>query len=229
MLTEPGTTTLTNKTINGPDNTLTNIANSSLSNSSISITGDDSSAQTISLGGGILFTGGSGITTSVSGNEITFATDGSIVTETSTDTLTNKTINGSDNTLTNIANSSLANNSVTIGADTISLGGTQTTITDLNLDGTSSLSGTGTISTAGSGNKIRFNYATDGDFPAFATYEGMFAWDTADSTHTFVVDGGWIEILTENSSVSKHSDVNIGGISAGNVLVWNAGGYLNCR
>ena len=99
LITADGTATLTNKTINGPDNTLTNIANSSLSNSSISITGDDSSAQTISLGGGILFTGGSGITTSVSGNEVTFATDGSIVTETSTDTLTNKTINGPDNTL----------------------------------------------------------------------------------------------------------------------------------
>src|SRR6056300_1832049 len=113
----------------------------------LSITADDSSAQSISLGGSILFTGGSGITTSISGNEITFATDGSIVTETSTDTLTNKTINGPDNTLTNIpnsaldsiANAKLVNSSITIGADTIALGDTQTTITDLNLDGTSSL------------------------------------------------------------------------------------------
>ena len=73
------------------------------------VTGDDSSAQTISLGGGILFTGGSGITTSISGNEITFATDGAVVTETSTDTLTNKTISGASNTLSNIGNSSLSN------------------------------------------------------------------------------------------------------------------------
>ena len=53
------------------------------------------SAQTISLGGSILFTGGSGINTTISVNEITFATDGSIVTESSTDTLTNKTISES--------------------------------------------------------------------------------------------------------------------------------------
>src|SRR5210317_1646213 len=143
FLTTSNSETVINKTINGPDNTITNIANSSLSNSTLSIIGDDSSAQSISLGGSILFTGGSGITTSISGNEITFATDGSIVTETSTDTLTNKTINGPDNTLTNIpnsaldsiANAKLVNSSITIGADTIALGDTQTTITDLNLDG----------------------------------------------------------------------------------------------
>jgi len=108
FITDIGTHTLTNKTINGPDNTLTNIpnsaldsiANAKLTNSSISIIADDSSAQSISLGGSILFTGGSGITTSISGNEISFVTDGSIVTETSTDTLTNKSIDLTDNTLT---------------------------------------------------------------------------------------------------------------------------------
>ena len=88
------------------------ITNNKLVNNSISIIADDSSAQSIALGGSILFTGGSGITTSISGNEISFVTDGSIVTETSTDTLTNKTINGPDNTLTNIANASLANSIV---------------------------------------------------------------------------------------------------------------------
>src|SRR6056300_2071138 len=158
IVTETSSDVLTNKTINAPDNTITNISNSNLSgsagitnanlaNSTVSIVADDSSAQSISLGGSILFTGGSGITTAISGNEITFSTDGSIVTETSSDVLTNKTINGPDNTLTNIpnsaldsiANAKLVNSSITIGADTIALGDTQTTITDLNLDGTSSL------------------------------------------------------------------------------------------
>jgi len=223
-----GSETLTNKTINAPDNTVTNISNTNLSgsagitnanlaNSSITITGDDSSAQTISLGGGILFTGGSGITTSVSGNEITFATDGSIVTETSTDTLTNKTINGPDNTLTNIANGSLANSSITLGDDSISLGGTQTTVTNLSLDGS-----TGTIDLTSSGNKIRFNFATDGDFPTASTYEGMYAWDVADSLPYVADDGGWVKILTENASVGDLSNVNISGVADGNVLVWNS-------
>src|SRR6056300_1126906 len=223
-----GSEILTNKTINAPDNTVTNISNTNLSgsagitnanlaNSSITITGDDSSAQSISLGDGILFTGGSGITTSVSGNEITFATDGSIVTETSTDTLTNKTINGPDNTLTNIANGSLVNSSITLGDDAISLGGTQTTITNLSLDGA-----TGTIDLTSSGNKLRFNYAGTGSFPSETTYEGMFAYDTT-GNEAYVADaGGWTKLLNENSSVSSHSDVNITSIADGNVLVWSS-------
>src|SRR6056300_1367561 len=223
-----GSEILTNKTINAPDNTVTNISNTNLSgsagitnanlaNSSITITGDDSSAQSISLGDGILFTGGSGITTSVSGNEITFATDGSIVTETSTDTLTNKTINGPDNTLTNIANGSLVNSSITLGDDTISLGGTQTTITNLSLDGA-----TGTIDLTSSGNKLRFNYAGTGSFPSESTYDGMFAYDTT-GNEAYVADaGGWTKLLNENSSVSSHADVNITGIADGNVLVWSS-------
>src|SRR5210317_549859 len=209
--------TFTNKSISGSTNTLSNIGNSSLTNSSISITGDDSSAQTISLGGGILFTGGSGITTSVSGNEVTFATDGSIVTETSTDTLTNKTINGPDNTLTNIANGSLANSSITLGDDSISLGDTQTTVTNLSLDGA-----TGTIDLTSSGNKLRFNYAGTGAFPNEATYEGMFAYDTT-GNEAYVADaGGWVKLLNENSSVSEHADVNITGIADGYVLKWSS-------
>ena len=198
------------------------IANSKLSNNSINIIADDSSAQSVALGGSILFTGGSGITTSISGNEISFVTDGSIVTETSSDTLTNKTINGPDNTLTNIANSSLANNGVTIGADTIALGATQTTITDLNLDGTSSLSGTGGVDTTSSGNKLRFNFTNLASLPTAATYEGMFAYDI-DGNNPYVADaGGWVKLLSENSSVADLSNVNISGIANGNALIWNS-------
>lgn len=46
-------------------------------------------------------------------------------------TLTNKTINGPDNTLTNIANSSLSNSSVTVGSTEIALGASATTIIGL--------------------------------------------------------------------------------------------------
>lgn len=48
-------------------------------------------------------------------------------------TLTNKTISGSSNTLTNIGNSSLANSSVTIGSTSVSLGATAATIAGLTL------------------------------------------------------------------------------------------------
>ena len=100
LLSTSNTATMVSKTISGASNTLTNIpnsaldtiANSKLANSTVSIVGDDSSAQAIDLGGTIEFTGGTGINTSVSGNKITFETDSAIVTETSTDTLTNKTL-----------------------------------------------------------------------------------------------------------------------------------------
>ena len=229
-----GSEALTNKTIVAGSNTITGITNSMLSgsagitnanlaNSSISIAGDDSSAQTISLGGSIQFTGGSGITTSVSGNEITFATDGAVVTETSTDTLTNKTISGASNTLSNIGNSSLTNSSLTIGADTISLGGTQTTITDLNLDGTSSLSGTGTIQVTSSDNRVPAVYANTGSFPTAGTYEGMFAYDTGGDNPYVADSGGWVKILTENASIADLSNVgSIASITNGQALIWNS-------
>ena len=74
--------------------------------------------------------GGTGITSSASGNNVTFAIDSTVVTESSTDTLTNKTISGSSNTLSNIANSSLTNSSITVtdgpNSTATALGGTIT-------------------------------------------------------------------------------------------------------
>ena len=54
-----------------------------------------------------------------------------VATISATQTLTNKTISGSSNTLSNIGNSSLTNSSVTIGSTAVSLGGTVTTIAGL--------------------------------------------------------------------------------------------------
>jgi hypothetical protein len=49
-----------------------------------------------------------------------------IVGRATTDTLTNKTISGSDNTLSNIGNGSLTNSSITINGSSVSLGGSVT-------------------------------------------------------------------------------------------------------
>ena len=58
-----------------------------------------------------------------------------IVTETAPQTLTNKTISGASNSLSNIGNSSLVNSSVTIGTDTLSLGNTLTTFNGVSISG----------------------------------------------------------------------------------------------
>jgi hypothetical protein len=205
VVTASSTTTLTNKTISGATNTLTNIGNASLTNSSVTING-----TTIALGS-------SGTVTAVLGNALTIGTglsgttyDGSapvtiainstvatltgsqtltnktlttpvissisntgtitlptatttlvgrdttdtltnktltapvistitntgtitlptatttLVGRDTTDTLTNKTISGSNNTISNIANGSLTNSTITIGTTPVSLGSTTT-------------------------------------------------------------------------------------------------------
>jgi hypothetical protein len=112
------------------------IANSSLTNSSITISDDSSSTSTLSLGETLKIAGGSGVDTTISGDTLTISLESNIVTETSSDTLTNKTISGADNTLTNIPNSALTNSLIVITDGytstiaTISLGDTLNIIGD---------------------------------------------------------------------------------------------------
>ena len=255
VLTASGTTTLTNKTINGPDNTITNIGNSSLSNSSITVS-DGSNTSPVDLGGTLTFAGTAneievgesagtityGLPNNVTiGNNLTVSGDltvngttttvnsttievtnsftfegttsddfettltvidptadrtvslpnatGTVVLQDDTAVLTNKTINGPDNSITN-----LAATSVTSGA----------------------------FNLTSSGNKLRFNFNTTGDFPTASTYEGMFAYDIGGNKPYVADAAGWVNILTENDSVSRHADVNISGVSDGDGLIFSS-------
>ena len=100
FITASSTDTLTNKTINASQLVDGSVTNAKLANSSISVTVDDSTVSTISLGETLKIAGGTGINSTISGDTITLAVDSTIVTESSTDTLTNKTIDSANNTLT---------------------------------------------------------------------------------------------------------------------------------
>jgi hypothetical protein len=171
VVTASNVVTLTNKSISGSTNTFTNIPNSGLVNSSLTVNGTTialgSSGTIVSVLGGAL-TVGTGLqynsgTTYDGSTPKTISIDSTVVTLTgsqtltnktltspiigtivntgtltlptstdtlvgraTTDTLTNKSISGSTNTLSNIGNASLTNSSLTVNGTAISLGGTAT-------------------------------------------------------------------------------------------------------
>ena len=144
--------TLTGKTLDGSLNTFSNIPNTSLDNYAVTFNG-----TTVDLGGSATITAtatnaltiGTGLSgTSYNGSTaVTIAIDSTVATLNGIQTLTNKTISGSSNTLSNIANSSLTNSSITIGSTAVSLGGTVTTLAGTTISGaTNTLSNIGNSS-----------------------------------------------------------------------------------
>ena len=89
ILTQTSTDTITNKSIDGGSNTLTNIPNTAFSNSSITVT-DGSNSTDISLGGTITFTGGTGLTLTEGSGTVTGSVD---FTEFDTDNITEGSTN----------------------------------------------------------------------------------------------------------------------------------------
>lgn len=105
--------------------------------STLNISGDTGTDAVALNTDTLAFVGGTGITSAVTNNTVTLDIDATVATLTGTQTLTGKTISGSNNTLSNIANASLTNSSVTIGSTTTALGATSTALaglTELSVD-----------------------------------------------------------------------------------------------
>ena len=241
IITGSSSTVLTNKTINGPDNTITNIANGSLANSSITVS-DGSNTSPINLGGTLNFAG--------TANEVNVVENAGTITIGMPDNVVitgNLTVNGTQTTVNSstieITNSftfegttsdnfettlsvidptadrtvNLPNESGTVVLQTSTDTLTNKTLTDAAINGT-----TGLINLTSQANKIRFNYNGTAAFPSSTDYEGMFAYDYSGNKPYVADTAGWVNILTENDSVSAHGDVNISGIADGNGLIWSS-------
>ena len=188
------------------------VTNTMMANSTVTIADDSSTAVSVPLGGGFTILGGSGITTSLNGSEMTIATDGGVVTETSTDTLTNKTISGSNNTLSNIANSSLSNSTVNFGGVTLALGASDTTpafdLSDATAYPTSSL--TGTITNDQLAGSIAASKLA-GSIGNAKLSNSSFTISTDDSSTVSVPLGGGLSVLggTNISSVISGSEITL--------------------
>ena len=249
VLTASGSTTLTNKTISGADNTLTNIGNSSLSNSSITVS-DGSNTSPVSLGGTLTFAGTAneidiaenagtityGLPNNVTiGNNLTVSGDltvnGTTTTVNSTTievtnsfTFEGTTSDDFETTLTVIDPTADRTVSLPNASGTVVLQDSTDTLTNKTITDASITGSTGTINLTSEENKIRFNYDGTGNFPTAATYEGMFVFDkAAGQKKPYVASAsGYINILTENDSVGRHADVNISGVSNGDGLIFNS-------
>src|SRR6056300_924099 len=118
-----------------------NLSFSNAAASSFTIQDDSSTTDTFNTGETLTFAGGTGLSSTVSDNTVTFAIDNTVVTTTGTQTLTNKTINTANNTIT------------IVEADISDLGSYIENITGESIGDLSDV----TITSAGSGDFIRYN------------------------------------------------------------------------
>jgi len=169
-------------------------AGSASISTTLTIVDESSTAATISLATDTLkITGGSGITTAASGDTISINLDSNVVTEDSTDTLTNKTIDSASNTLT-----------LDLGEGTLT--GTTAEFNTALQDGSfATLAGTETLT-----NKtINASQLVDGSVSSAkiagdAITGAKIADDAIDSEH--ITDGSVDNVHLANSSITIGSD-----------------------
>ena len=126
-----GTQTLTNKTLTAPViSTISNTGTLTLptSTGTVALTSDiPTDNASLANGAGYITASSTDTLTNKSGAISMFTNDSAYITASTTDTLTNKSIDAANNTLTNIPNSALTNTSVSFGGVSVALGASDAT------------------------------------------------------------------------------------------------------
>ena len=241
IITGSSSTTLTNKTINGPDNTITNIANTSLANSSITVS-DGSNTSPVNLGGTLTFAGTANevnvvenagtvtigmpdnvvITANLTVNGTTTTVNSSTIEITNSFTFEGTTSDNFETTLTVIDPTADRTVSLPNESGTVVLQDSTDTLTNKTITNAAINGATGTINLTSTDNRIRSSYAGTGALPSNTTYEGMFAWDSTGNKAYVADNAGWVKLIDENASVGDLSNVNITGVAEGNGLIWSS-------
>lgn len=145
------------------------------------------------------------------GSALTLAIDTTVVsTLTGVQTLTNKTISGASNTISNIGNAALTNSSITINGTSVSLGGTVTISTASNLDSLTDV----TITTPTSGQVLKYNgsqWINDADATAGGAGVG-----TVTSVSVTSANGFTGTVATASSTPAITITTSITGVLKGN-------------
>ena len=151
------------------------------------------------------------------GSALTLAIDTAVVsTLTGTQTLTNKTISGASNTLSNIGNSALTNSSITINGTSVSLGGTVTISSASDLNGLTDV----TITTPSTGQVLKYNgsqWINDADATAGGAGVG-----TVTSVSVTSANGFTGTVATASSTPAITITTSITGLLKGNATAISA-------
>ena len=234
-----GTTELANSAVTTAKIADANVTNAKLANSTFTVS-DGSNESPVALGETLTFDGSTGINATESAGTVTIAIDNTVATLSGSQTLTNKTISGSDNTITNIGNGSLTNSAIILAGDsgvnqTISLGDTMNFVGGSGIDfvGTNTDTMTVNLDTA----TVQFKsekganngYASldaNGKVPTSQLPSSVFeykgAWNANTNTPT-LADGSGNAGDTYRTSVAGTQDLGSGSItfSVGDLVLYD--------